>query len=151
MYKYLWNGEIIYNNYDSLVRGVVFLIRNDLKENVEFVNGFDGRFLYIKYKDNEEIFDIINVYVLNKVVDRLLFFKNILEIILMFNSFMILGDFNNMFSEIDCCGKIVYMYDKGYNVLFEFMNKYSVDDIWRNRNKKEKVFFRKMVIENRLV
>lgn len=57
MYKYLWNGEIIYNNYDSLIRGVVFFIRNDLKEYVEFVNGFDGRFLYIKYKDNEEIFD----------------------------------------------------------------------------------------------
>lgn len=70
MYKHLWNGEIIYNNYDSSARGVAFLIRNDLKENVEFVNGFDGRFLHIKYKDNEETFDIINVYAPNKVADR---------------------------------------------------------------------------------
>lgn len=69
----------------------------------------------------------------------------------MSNSLMILGDFNNTLSEIDRCGKTVHTYDKGNNALFEFMNKHSVDDLWRNRNKKEKVFSRKMVIENRLV
>lgn len=53
----------------------------------------------------------------------------------MSNSLMILGDFNNTLSEIDRCGKTVHTYDKGYNALFEFMNKHSVDDIWRNRNR----------------
>lgn len=54
----------------------------------------------------------------------------------MSNSLMILGDFNNTLSEIDRCGKTVL--DKGYNALFEFMNKHSDDDIWRNRNNEEK-------------
>lgn len=45
----------------------------------------------------------------------------------MSNSLMILGDFNNTLSEIDRCGKTVHTYDKGYNALFEFMNKHSVD------------------------
>lgn len=57
------------------------------------------------------------------------FLKNISDIIPMSNSLMILGDFNNTLSEIDRCGKTVH--DKGYNALFEFMNKHSVDDIWK--------------------
>lgn len=52
----------------------------------------------------------------------------------MSNSLMILGDFNNTHSEIYHCGKTVHTYDKGYKALFEFMNKHSVDDIWRNKN-----------------
>lgn len=77
---------------------------------------------------------MINVFAPNKVADRSSFFKNISDIIPMSNSLMILGDFNNTLSEIDRCGKTVHTYDKGYNALFEFMNKHSVDDTWRNKN-----------------
>lgn len=75
---------------------------------------------------------MINVFAPNKVADRSSFFKNISDIIPMSNSLMILGDFNNTLSEIDRCGKAVHTYDKGYKALFEFVNKHSVDDIWRN-------------------
>lgn len=139
-FKHLSNGEINYNNNDSLARGEAFWIRNDLKEYVEFVHGFVCRFVYIKYKDNEETFDMINVFAPNKVADRSSFFKNISDIIPMSNSLMILGDFNNTFIEIDRCGKTVHTYDKCYNALFEFMNKHSVDDILRNKNNSEKKF-----------
>lgn len=80
-YKHLWKGEINYNNNDSSARGVVFLIRNDLKEYVEFVHGFVGRFLHIKYKDNEETFDMINLCIFTKQsCTKIIIFKRIFQI-----------------------------------------------------------------------
>lgn len=69
-YKHLAIGEINYNNNDSLSRGEAIL-----KEYVEFVHGFVRRFLHIKYKDNEETFDMIKVFAPNKVADRSSFLR----------------------------------------------------------------------------
>lgn len=51
-----------------------FFIRNDLKGNVNFVKVLDGRFLHIRYKENEDVIDIINIYAPNKVAERSSFF-----------------------------------------------------------------------------
>lgn len=107
----MWNGVIYYNSVNVLFKGVVFLIRNDIKLNIEMVNGFDGRFLYVKYKENDNKYDIINVYVFNDVRERVMFLKNIINVMLCLIELIIMGDFNNIFVEIDRCGKIVYKYD----------------------------------------
>lgn len=130
-YKYLWNGDIYYDSISVLFKGVVFLVKNSIKIKVENINGFDGRYLYIIYKENDIKYDIINVYVLNDVKERVLFFKNIIEIMLCFISLIIMGDFNNIFVDIDRYGKIVYKYDYSYKVLIDMMIEYNVVDVWR--------------------
>lgn len=95
------------------------------------VNGFDGRFLYVKYKENDNKYDIINVYVFNDVRERVMFLKNIINVMLCLIELIIMGDFNNIFVEIDRCGKIVYKYDQSYKVLIDMMIEYDVVDIWR--------------------
>lgn len=107
----MWNGVIYYNSVNVLFKGVVFLIRNDIKLNIEIVNGFDGRFLYVKYMENDNKYDNIYVYVFNDVRERVMFLKNIINVMLCFIELIIMGDFNNIFVEIDRCGKIVYKYD----------------------------------------
>lgn len=53
----------------------------------------------------------------------------------MSNSPMILEDFNSTLIEKDRCGKTVNTYDKGYNALFEFMNKHTVEAFIKEKYK----------------
>lgn len=63
-------------------------------------------FLHIRYKENEDVIDIINIYVPNKVAERSSFFFMLYQKkIPRSNNLMILGDFNNTLGEIDRCGK----------------------------------------------
>ena len=150
-YKHLWKGRIIYNNSDVATKGVAFLIRNDLKDNIKFEQGFNGRFLHIKYKENDEMIDIINIYAPNIVKERTRIFHDISERIPHSENLIILGDFNNTLGAIDRCGKTRHVYDQSYQALFHLMNEHNVVDLWRSRNTREKVFSRKLIVGNTLV
>lgn len=67
------NHKHLRNSVNVSSKGVAFLIRNDIKSNIEMVNGFDGRFLHVKYKENYNKYDIINVYAPNDVRERVMF------------------------------------------------------------------------------
>jgi exonuclease III len=76
-YKHLWNGNTIYRNYETSSRGVAFLLKNSINSSIEFVNSVEGRFLHIRYRENNENFDIINLYAPNACKERTLFFLQI--------------------------------------------------------------------------
>lgn len=150
-YKHLWNGVIYHNSVNVSSKGVAFLIRNDIKSNIEMVNGFDGRFLHVKYKENDNKYDIINVYAPNDVRERVMFLKNITNVMPRSTELIIMGDFNNTLAEIDRCGKTVHKYDQSYKALTDMMTEHDVVDIWRQRNERKKVFSRKVIREGMLV
>lgn len=144
-YKHLWNGDIYYDSTSVSSKGVAFLVKNSIKTKVENINGFDGRYLHITYKENDTKYDIINVYAPNDVKERALFFKNIIEIMPRSTSLIIMGDFNNTLADIDRYGKTVHKYDHSYKALIDMMIEHNVVDVWRQRNEKRKVFSRKVV------
>lgn len=150
-YKHLWNGVIYYDSTNMSSKGVAFLVKNNIKTNIEKVKGFDGRYLHIKYKENDNNYDIINVYAPNDVKERVLFFNNIMEIMPHSTSLIIMGDFNNTLADIDRCGKTAHKYDQSYKALTDMMNEHNVVDVWRKRNERKKIFSRKVIRENLLV
>ena len=150
-YKHVWNGQIYYNNVDTSSKGVAFLIRNNIKSSIEYVNSFDGRFLHITYKENDVIYDIINIYAPNSVKEKVLFFKKVSDQLPSSTRLILLGDFNNTLAEIDRCGKTLHTFDQSFKAIVEMMSKHNVIDIWRKRNDRTKTFSRKIIREGVLV
>lgn len=54
---------------------------NIIKTNVETINGFDEGYLHIKYKENDNRYEIIIVYAPNDIKEKHCFLKNILKIL----------------------------------------------------------------------
>lgn len=107
--------------------------------------------MHVKYTENNSNYDIINVYAPNDVRERVLFLKNITNVMSRSTKLIIMGDFNNTLAEIDSCGKTVHKYDQSYKALTDMMTEHDVVDIWRQRNERKKVFSRKVIREGMLV
>ena len=96
---------------------MAFLIRNNIKSSIEYVNSFDGRFLHITYKENDVIYDIINIHAPNSVKEKVLFFKKVSDQLPSSTRLILLGDFNNTLAEIDRCGKTLHTFDQSFKQL----------------------------------
>ena len=76
---------------DTSSKEVAFFIRNNIKPSIEYVS-FDGRFLHITYKENDVIYDIINIYAPNSVKEKVLFFKKVSDQLPSSTRLILLGD-----------------------------------------------------------
>lgn len=67
----LWDGVIFYSNNTKHNCGVAILVSKRIKHSVSLVSKDNsGRIIKIKYEDEENEFDILNIYAPNNSIDK---------------------------------------------------------------------------------
>jgi exonuclease III len=149
-YKQHWDGKIFYSNaVDQVHCGVAILVNNKY-DDVEFVSGSDGRFIHVSFMYNDVKYNVINIYAPNSVTQRSTFFANVSSYIIEHNVANIImgGDFNTSLSYLDRNNSSVHCTGLAYRSLTAMLDSVQVCDIWRSRNPGDRVFSRKMVVNN---
>ena len=140
-WKNEWGGKAFWSNKDTKSRGVAILISP--KCNIEVIKTFqdkNGRVIGLQYKENEELFALVNIYAPND--DDPNFF---LEVFKLFEEHegkrIIIGDFNVALNcKLDREPATSKNNEKARNVIDQYMQDTFLEDVWRCRNPSQRTF-----------
>lgn len=135
-----WGGEILWSHGVSNSRGVAILVKPGL--NIIIQDTSNGRLLIITAKIQDSEFVITNLYAPNSEDGRLLFvrqLKNIMENkIRPTHNMMICGYFNHIMNpQMDRKGGIMREFQKCKDTtscIDDIADRFDLGDIWRKRN-----------------
>lgn len=147
--KKLWDGDIIYNNYELCNRkGVAIIVRKncELKHRI-ITYGEKGRFLKLHFEHLEKSINIFSLYAPNEYSERKMFFKSCNSLINPKEINIIAGDFNDYLDVILDRSRNMSKNLPNNTSLLAFSRDNDLIDIWRNRNPDKRTFSRKQIIE----
>ncbi len=144
-----WGGKIIWSHGASNARGAAILLRNglDIQIDEEFSDD-SGRLLVVKAKIQGEPYLLINIYAPNDEKHQTHFYRFLKNLMLSKSShdqnIVLGGDFNLLLDpEMDRTGGN-HIVSKNYkttkNILYDIMEQYNLEDIWRKKNPATKRF-----------
>lgn len=145
----MWDGEILFNNDPQQKRGVAILIKREVinKTNVLYKDN-EGRVLVIQLKSKEKDIIICNIHAPNEGRERVDFFKELSDIMSVWENVFLIGDFNTVLERIDVDDKMIYKADSGRNELQRMMFQHNLIEVWRNRNKSKREYSRRQVVNS---
>lgn len=150
-YIHKFNGKVYANNFISGSRGCAIFVHSKYKDCVEYTeNDQQGRYIMLKIRLNETLFAIHNIYASNTIKEREIFFKLLKQKIKPNENNIVGGDFNTWLSKSDISQNMVWLSDKSRYSLYELMDEASIKDIWRNRNKHDRVFSRHQMVMGKM-
>lgn len=147
--KKMWDGEILFNNDPQQKRGVAILIKREVleKTNVLYKDN-EGRVLVIQLKSKEKETIICNIHAPNEGRERVDFFKELSDLMSVWQNVFLIGDFNTVLERIDVDDKMIYKADSGRNELEKMMSQHNLIEVWRNRNKSKREYSRRQVVNS---
>lgn len=148
--QHLWNGKIFFNNSTEKCHcGVAILVNNNLKDYVHVLEkDTEGRFISLKFKQENTEFNLMNIYAPNSCKERTIFFGKMAQC--NFNDKTIMcGDFNTSLNYDDRFNTI-HVKDSALETLRKMISDRNLCDIWRQRNQNKRTFSWKRIIEDRL-
>ena len=146
-----WSGQIFHSCSDIHRQGVAFLISKKIENEVKYIQGFDGRCIQIQLHQDDKVFDIVNCYAPNLVLERSKFFDSILDKLSDPENVILLGDLNTSMSTLDRCGRSQHTEDKAYKSISKFCDNFNLYDVWRSRNPNARVYSWRRVVQNILI
>lgn len=152
MYSHLWDGHIIYNNcpYDNR-KGVAMLISKKCTyvSNVKYRDEH-GRVLKVSFGNGDTEFDVFNVYLPNKYLDRITIWKSLSPLVLNENT-IFAGDINDILDpSLDKSATVKSFCLQGCEFLHMFLNKHNLCDVWRYLNPDKREYSRQQFVEGSL-
>jgi len=151
-YKHLWNGHILYNNYNvTNRRGVALLISRNFPHDVSLEKcDSQGRIIEASFIIDDVKYILINVYAPNENTERIEFHNKLANYINSKNV-IIGGDFNEVLDpHLDRSNSITYNTSKSRQVLKQFIVDKQLCDIWRYRNYEKRMYTRQQHVEGKL-
>jgi exonuclease III len=145
--SHLWEGKILHCCSDNSRAGVAILINKRFENNVEYVYGFNGKFVHASFVYNNVKYNLCNVYAPNCPRERHTFLCDIGRHVSNFDNVILAGDFNATLSILDRDGRTDHQNNLAFKELTAIMENNELHDIWRRRNKGELVFSRKQVVD----
>ena len=140
-----WMGDVYVNNGGLNARGVAILIRTGVVENVRKVeDDGEGRMIGVEFDYMGEMFKLINVHAPNEEKERKVFFEGLDG--KCGGNCMVVGDFNVWCGKIDVAGGMRFKNDASRRALEKMMGENGLRDLWRERNRDERVYTRKQVV-----
>lgn len=145
--KKKWSGDIFYNNGDGRRgRGVAILIKRGVGEKIKVVyDDKEGKCIAVKI-EGEECLTIFNIHAPVIEKEKVLFFRKIKGIVASLGNFVIMGDFNTIFSKMDITEGMVFKSDSGRKELKGMMEDNDLVEVWRERNEGIREFSRQQLV-----
>lgn len=144
-FKRKWKGDVLCNHGDGRKgRGVAILIKKGVCEEVrEVYNDEEGKCLAVEIEDGGGKVILCNVHAPVVEKEKVDFFKKLRTSMEKWKRFVIIGDFNTVFSKMDLAEGMVFKSDGGRKELKSIMEENDLVDIWRERNEGIRVFFKR--------
>lgn len=148
-FKRKWKGDVLCNHGDGRKgRGVAILIKKGVCEAVrEVYNDEEGKCLAVEIEDGGGKVILCNVHAPVVEKEKVDFFKKLRTSMEKWKRFVIIGDFNTVFSKMDLAEGMVFKSDGGRKELKSIMEENDLVDIWRERNEGIRVFSREQVVK----
>ncbi|KAJ8039679.1 hypothetical protein HOLleu_13759 [Holothuria leucospilota] len=131
-----WGNDIIFSHGTNTSKGVAVLFRADLSPTVsKKITDVHGRFIILDITVNNDIFTFVCVYGPN--IDNATFFHTVYEHLesLKCDNIICGGDFNFVFNlTLDKYGGVQKTNFKARDACLSYLDKFSLDDVWRTRN-----------------
>lgn len=150
--KRRWKGGIFYNNGEGgKEKGVAVLCKRSISDDVEIMYwDNEGKCIIVKMVIGGENVFLCNVHAPNAEAEKKMFFNSLNGLVEKWEKFILMGDFNTIFSRIDIANTMVYKRDSGREELLKLMDKYDLIDIWRERNEGVRDFSRRQLVKDQM-
>lgn len=143
------DGELFYNNSDKKGRGVAFMVKRNVCDQItEIYSDKVGKILILCFEKEDEKLIVCNIHAPNEDSERVAFLKNLGLLMEGREEMFVMGDFNTVLKKEDVGELMVFGADRGRAELRNIMKKRNLVDAWRERNVGKREYSRTQIVKD---